>query len=139
MSKVKTLEDVKTEDNNKLILNSSQYRKLISVIDNQQQQIEELLKNSKIDEMEKEILNQQLEEMADLARNFKKQLKNKSIEEETIKQQLNQYQENFNTLQENIKKKPCNKYNEKSKEELLKIAMERIKPLNSRFNDLYNE
>lgn len=74
--------------------------------------------------------------MANIIRKFKKQVNDKSISEKIMKDTMNTYENNAKKLEDAYKQKPKEVYSSKTKEELLKLVIARIKPLNERFSDI---
>jgi hypothetical protein len=135
-TKITTLDDVKKQEADKLVLDSKQYKKMLDLMKSQGVQISELLEGAEMDTLEKQLLNEQLDTMANIIREFKKKVKDKSISEEIMKETMNIYEDNARQLESAYKTKPNEAYNTKSKEELLQLVIARMKPLNERFDDI---
>ena len=122
-SKVHTLQDVKDADEEKLILSSTQYKKLLKTIS--QYETELIQAEESIDKNDLVIihLKDKCRKLYELAKTYKNALQDKDKVENANKAYMKKMAETANKITEEVSNKKTSKYSKKSKEELEQLAL----------------
>ena len=122
-SKVHTLQDVKDADEEKLILSSTQYKKLLKAINQYESDLEQAEESNDKNELVIIHLKDKCRKLYELAKTYKEALNNKDKVENANKVYMKKMAENANKITEEISNKKTSKYSKKSKEELEQLAL----------------
>ncbi len=122
-SKVHTLQDVKDADEEKLILSSTQYKKLLKTINQYESDLEIAQESTDKNELMIIHLKDKCRKLYELAKTYKEALNNKDKVENANKVFMKKMAENANKITEEISNKKTSKYSKKSKEELEQLAL----------------
>jgi len=122
-SKVHTLQDVKDADEEKLILSSTQYKKLLKTINQYESDLEQAEESNDKNELVIIHLKDKCRKLYELAKTYKEALNNKDKVENANKVYMKKMAENANKITEEISNKKTSKYSKKSKEELEQLAL----------------
>ena len=122
-SKVHTLQDVKDADEEKLILSSTQYKKLLKTINQYESDLEQAEESNDKNELVIIHLKDKCRKLYELAKTYKEALNNKDKVENANKVFMKKMAENANKITEEISNKKTSKYSKKSKEELEQLAL----------------
>jgi len=122
-SKVHTLQDVKDADEEKLILSSTQYKKLLKTIS--QYETELIQAEESIDKNDLVIihLKDKCRKLYELAKTYKNALQDKDKVENANKAYMKKMAETANKITEEVSNKKTSKYSKKTKEELEQLAL----------------
>jgi hypothetical protein len=126
---VTTLDDIKKDDEKKLILKSSQYQSMLKLINDYETKIEEFEHLSKVDDVTISLYKEQILTLGHLALALKKQLDAKNTDDNDTKKTIEQYQENLNMINKTVKTKLKDKYSDLTSEDLMKEALSKVEPL----------
>lgn len=100
-TKVTTLQDLENTDD-ELLVNAEHYKQMQLLIRRHQSKINSLLEKEEMDEMQITILNEQLETVANLARELKKQIGETNVSKETLKDSMKKHRANFKNIEDSF-------------------------------------
>jgi hypothetical protein len=131
-SKVHTLQDVKDADDEKLILSSTQYKKLLKTINQYESELIQAEESNDKNELIIIHLKDKCRKLYELAKAYKEALQDKDKVENANKIFMKKMAENANKITEEISNKKTSKYSKKTKEELEQLALQDL-------GDFFNE
>ena len=133
---ITTLQDIKQDEENELIVNSSQYRDIVNTISKLREELELKCEENDVNKIEIEYLKNEITNLVKIADNFKKQIKDKQDKELAIHKSLEEMRINKINIEEQMKKIKPNKYSRKSEEELREMAKNRFEEFRKTYKDL---
>jgi hypothetical protein len=123
-SKVHTLQDVKEQEEEKLILSSSQYKKLLKTISQYETELIQAEESNDKNEIVIIHLKEKCRKLYELAKSYKDALQDKDKIESANIAYMKKMAETANKITEEVSNKKTSKYSKKSKEELEKLALQ---------------
>jgi len=122
-SKVHTLQDVKDQEEEKLILSSTQYKKLLKTISQYETELIQAEESNDKNEIIIIHLKEKCRKLYELAKAYKEALQDKNKIENANKEYMKKMAETANKITEEISNKKTSKYSKKTKEELEQLAL----------------
>jgi hypothetical protein len=123
-SKVHTLQDVKDQEEEKLILSSTQYKKLLKTISQYENELIQAEESNDKNEIVIIHLKEKCRKLYELAKAYKEALNDKDKIENANKAYMKKMAETANKITEEVSNKKTSKYSKKSKEELEQLALQ---------------
>ena len=109
-SKITTLQDVKDADEEKLILSSTQYKKLLKAINQYENDLQQAEESNDKNEIVIIHLKEKCRKLYELAKTYKEALQDKDKVENANKAFMKKMAENANKITEEISNKKTSKY-----------------------------
>ena len=123
-SKVHTLQDVKEQEEEKLILSSTQYKKLLKTISQYETELIQAEESNDKNEIVIIHLKEKCRKLYELAKSYKEALNDKDKIENANIAYMKKMAETANKITEEVSNKKTSKYSKKSKEELERLALQ---------------
>jgi len=123
-SRVHTLQDVKEQEEEKLILSSTQYKKLLKTISQYETELIQAEESNDKNEIVIIHLKEKCRKLYELAKSYKEALQDKDKIENANKAYMKKMAETANKITEEVSNKKTSKYSKKSKEELEQLALQ---------------
>ncbi len=131
-SKVHTLQDVKDADEEKLILSSTQYKKLLKTLNQYESELVHAEESNDKNELIIIHLKEKCRKLYELAKTYKDALQDKDKIESANRAYMKKMAETANKITEEVSNKKTSKYSKKTKEELEHLALQDL-------GDFFNE
>ena len=112
-SKIHTLQDIKDEEEEKLILSSTQYKKLLKTISQYENELVQAEESNDKNEIVIIHLKDKCRKLYELAKSYKDALQDKDKIENANKAYIKKMAENANKITEEISNKKTSKYSKK--------------------------
>jgi len=135
-TKVHTLQDIKEDEEDKLVISSTKYKKVVETIASLESKLAEVSESNDINEMEIEYLKNEIKNLVEIAKNYKDQIKNQEDLNKAKTKSLERLKLNAEKIDKELDEKQTSKYNKKSKEELRKLALNRFETFKESYKDL---
>ncbi len=135
-TRVHTLQDIKNEEDDSLLISSTKYKKVVETLALLENKLVEATESNDINEMEIEYLKNEIKNIVEVAKNYKEQIKNQEDLNKAKAKSLEKLKLNAEKIDKEIDEKQTSKYNKKSKEELRKLALNRFETFKESYKDL---
>ena len=135
-TKVHTLQDIKNEEEDNLVISSSKYKKVVETLALLENKLAEASESNDINEMEIEYLKNEIKNIVEIAKNYKEQIKNQEDLNKAKTKSLEKLKLNAEKIDKEIDERQTSKYSKKSKEELRKLALNRFETFKESYKDL---
>jgi len=135
-TRVHTLQDIKNEEDDNLVISSTKYKKVVETLSLLENKLAEATESNDINEMEIEYLKNEIKNLVEIAKNYKDQIKNQEDLNKAKTKSLEKLKLNAEKIDKELDEKQTSKYNKKSKEELRKLALNRFETFKETYKDL---